>query len=58
MFRIAKRFIEGIGFDGGIFNVEFLYDRKSGGPKILEVNSRMASQFADSDGGRPRYEHV
>ncbi|HEX5038003.1 MAG TPA: hypothetical protein VFX30_12660 [bacterium] len=47
MFRIAKRFVEGIGFDGGIFNVEFLYEPESGVAKILEVNSRMASQFAD-----------
>jgi ATP-grasp domain-containing protein len=45
-FRIAARFMEAIGFNDGVFNVEFLYDPKTRAIKILEVNSRMASQFA------------
>ncbi|MCE5328856.1 ATP-grasp domain-containing protein [bacterium] len=45
--EITKSFISSIGFDNGIFNIEFFYDRKEDKIKIIEANPRMASQFAD-----------
>lgn len=47
MASIAERFMLGIGFDDGIFNMEFFYDASSGGISIIEVNPRMCSVFAD-----------
>jgi len=47
MAEIAKVFISSIGFDNGIFNIEFFYDLEEDTVKIIEVNPRMASQFAD-----------
>jgi hypothetical protein len=39
--------MEGIGFDNGMFNIEFMYDVNTDSIKIIEINPRMASQFAD-----------
>lgn len=47
MFRTAEKFIRAIGFDNSIFNMEFVYNSRTRQAHILEVNSRMASQFAD-----------
>ncbi len=47
MENIAKKFIKGIGFDNGIFNIEFFHDPQNNSIKIIEINPRMASQFAD-----------
>ncbi len=47
MARIARSFISSIGFDNGVFNIEFFYDQEKDSVKIIEVNPRMASQFAD-----------
>lgn len=47
MAEISKVFISSIGFDNGIFNIEFFYDPEEDTVKIIEVNPRMASQFAD-----------
>lgn len=47
MAEITKVFISSIGFDNGIFNIEFFYDQEEDTVKIIEVNPRMASQFAD-----------
>ncbi len=47
MAEIAKVFISSIGFDNGIFNIEFFYDPEEDTVKIIEANPRMASQFAD-----------
>jgi biotin carboxylase len=43
--EIAAGIVEVHGFDGGFFNVEFAIP-ESGRPWILELNGRMASQFA------------
>jgi hypothetical protein len=43
--RVAARLLPALGFDGGFFNVEFVVPE--GGPaRIVEVNGRIASQFA------------
>ncbi len=47
MGNIAQRLINGVGFDNSFFNVEFMYDQEKDTIKIIEVNPRMASQFAD-----------
>lgn len=47
MEEIAKRFIKKSGFDNGILNIEFFYNRQDNSIKIIEVNPRMCSQFAD-----------
>jgi hypothetical protein len=47
MARIARFFISSISFDNGIFNIEFFYNPEEDSIKIIEVNPRMASQFAD-----------
>lgn len=44
---ISCQFIQGIGFDNGFFNIEFMYDQEQDQIGIIEVNPRMASQFAD-----------
>jgi hypothetical protein len=36
-----------IGFDNGMFNVEFMFDPATGSVHIIEINPRMSSQFAD-----------
>ncbi len=45
MAAISQRLMRGIGFDGSLFNVEFFVG-PDGDPRIVEVNGRMASQFA------------
>jgi len=47
MVDIATRLIKGIHFDNGIFNIEFMYNPETDAIHIIEVNPRMASQFAD-----------
>lgn len=47
MAEISRSFISFIGFDNGIFNIEFFYNPENGKVKIIEANPRMASQFAD-----------
>jgi biotin carboxylase len=42
---IARRLLPALGFDGGFFNVEFFVPDQ-GQPMIIEVNGRIASQFA------------
>ncbi len=43
--EISERLMRGIGFNGSLFNVEFFVGT-DGEPRIVEVNGRMASQFA------------
>jgi biotin carboxylase len=43
--RIARRLVPALGFNGGFFNVEFFVPER-GRPTIIEVNGRIASQFA------------
>ena len=44
---IASEVMRGIGFDNGIFNIEFMYDDRRNRIHIIEINPRMASQFSD-----------
>jgi biotin carboxylase len=43
--RIARRLLPALDFDEGFFNVEFFVPEQ-GPPTIIEVNGRIASQFA------------
>ena len=47
MGEIAARVMEGIGFDNGLFNIEMMYEPGADRVSIIEINPRMASQFAD-----------
>ena len=47
MAEIATTLMQGLGFDNGLFNIEMMYDRDTDRISIIEINSRMASQFAD-----------
>jgi hypothetical protein len=42
---VTTRVVPALGFDDGFFNVEFIVP-ESGAAQIVEVNARMASQFA------------
>ena len=39
--------MQGLGFDNGLFNIEMMYDPEADLISIIEINPRMASQFAD-----------
>jgi hypothetical protein len=45
MAEVAARLMPALGFDQSLFNIEF-FVRPDGGLAIVEVNGRMASQFA------------
>lgn len=47
MARIAKKLMGGLGFRDAMFNIEFMYDSETDTIGIIEINPRMASQFAD-----------
>ena len=47
MAEIAAKVMTGLGFDNGLFNIEMMYDPESDRIAIIEINPRMASQFAD-----------
>ncbi len=47
MSDIAKRVMQEAGFDSSLFNVEMFYDAKTDQIAIIEINPRMAYQFAD-----------
>jgi biotin carboxylase len=47
MGEIAATTMQGLGFDNGIFNIEIMYDAEPDRISIIEINPRMASQFAD-----------
>jgi hypothetical protein len=47
MTETARRLMPGLGFDHGLFNIEFFWDPDRGPPRIIEVNSRFSPQFAD-----------
>tara|TARA_Y100001958_G_C21230325_1_gene556006 strand:+ start:856 stop:2193 length:1338 start_codon:yes stop_codon:yes gene_type:complete len=44
---IAKLFLNKIGFSHGMFNMEFIIEKRTKALKVIEFNPRMASQFAD-----------
>jgi hypothetical protein len=55
---LAERLLPGLGFDGGFFNVEVVVPEQ-GPAQLLEVNGRIASQFAplvEAVEGRSTYE--
>ncbi len=47
MSDIARKLLRHIGFYNGIFNIEFFYNPRQETIKIIEINPRMCSQFAD-----------
>jgi biotin carboxylase len=47
MADVARRVMGGFGFDNGLFNIEMMYDARDDRISIIEINPRMASQFAD-----------
>ena len=47
MHAIAAKTIRALGFDHGAFNVEMFHDPATGRVTVLEVNPRVAYQFAD-----------
>jgi biotin carboxylase len=47
MADVALRVMGGLGFDNGLFNIEMMYDARDDRIAIIEINPRMASQFAD-----------
>jgi biotin carboxylase len=44
---IARRCMKGIGLDNGLFNIEMFYNPAVDTIHIIEINPRMAGQFAD-----------
>lgn len=47
MEAIARRVIAGIGFDGGLFSMEFFFDEARDRVWLIEINPRYCPQFAD-----------
>jgi biotin carboxylase len=47
MREIAETFINGIGYDNALFNMELMYNPATGEIHIIEVNPKIASQFPD-----------
>jgi len=47
MFDISTRFVQGVGLDMSLFNIEFMYDDQTGDVHIIEINPRMSAQFCD-----------
>lgn len=47
MCKVATTLMRGIGFDHGFFNIELMYNPDRDTIHIIEINPRMASQFAD-----------
>jgi hypothetical protein len=45
--RAARLAIEAIGFDHGLFNVELFWRPRDGAISVIEINPRLAAQFAD-----------
>ena len=45
--EVAVRFMREVGFNHGLFNMEFVVDAHSGQLKVIEFNPRMAAQFSD-----------
>jgi hypothetical protein len=47
MGEIAHRVLGRIGFDNGLFNIEFFIDDRGKRPMIIEINPRFSPQFSD-----------
>lgn len=44
---VAQRFLAAVGFDHGLFNMEFFFDAATDRLTVIEFNPRLASQFSD-----------
>jgi hypothetical protein len=44
---LAVRLVEGLGLRHGMFNVEMRIDARTGEPRVIEINPRVAGQFYD-----------
>lgn len=44
---VAQRFLAAVGFDHGLFNMEFFFDAANDRLTVIEFNPRLASQFSD-----------
>jgi predicted ATP-grasp superfamily ATP-dependent carboligase len=44
---VARRFLTAVGFEHGLFNMEFFYDAPTDRLTVIEFNPRMAAQFSD-----------
>jgi biotin carboxylase len=44
---VAQAFLSAIGFDHGLFNMEFFFDPATDRLTVIEFNPRLASQFSD-----------
>ena len=61
MLDVSRRLIRAVGFDHGLFNVELVAEAETGAVHVVEVNTRMCSQFADmmeKVDGVNTYEHA
>ncbi len=47
MEALTERIARGFGFDHGFFNMEYFYNRTTDQIQLIEVNPRLAYQFAD-----------
>ncbi|MGH6931042.1 MAG: ATP-grasp domain-containing protein [Dongiaceae bacterium] len=47
MTKIAETVMRNVGFDGGLFNIEFFLDRRRSAPMIIEINPRFSPQYSD-----------
>ena len=47
MAQITGRAVAHVGFDNGLFNIEFMYNSAQDSIHIIEINPRMCGQFAD-----------
>ena len=47
MTAIARRVMPTLGFDGGAFNIEFIHNPARDTLRIIEINPRISTQFAD-----------
>ncbi|MDT4968782.1 MAG: hypothetical protein QOJ64_3519 [Acidobacteriota bacterium] len=45
--NIARTLIKGIGYDNALFNLELMYNHRTDEIHIIEINPKIASQFAD-----------
>ena len=44
---VARRFLTAVGFNHGLFNMEFFYDETTDRLGVIEFNPRLAAQFSD-----------
>lgn len=47
MVAIAARLLRRVGFDDGMFNIEFFVEPRTGRPMVIEINPRFCPQFSD-----------